>query len=41
VIAGASLGEIGFTAVLMGLVLFAPWAPRLGALIGGLFDKQR
>lgn len=39
-IGGASLGEIGFMVLLMGLVLLAPIAPRLGAAIGGLFEKR-
>ena len=36
---GASLQETGFAAVMILVVLLAPLAPKLGALIGGLFEK--
>ena len=39
-IGGASLGEWGFVAVLVALVLLAPIAPRMGEAIGGLFEKK-
>ena len=38
-IAGASLKEIGFVAMLLVMVLLAPLAPRIGERIGGLFEK--
>ena len=38
---GASLAELGFVALLVGLVLLAPLAPRIGEAIGGLFEKPR
>ena len=37
---GASLGELGFVAVLVVIVVLAPIAPRLGEAIGGLFEKR-
>lgn len=37
---GASLQEIGFIALLVGIILFAPIAPRIGEAIGGLFEKS-
>jgi len=40
VLFGASLGEIAFAALLVGLVLLAPIAPRVGEAIGGLFEKR-
>ena len=40
-IGGALLPELGFTAVLVVLVLLAPLAPRIGEKIGGLFEKKR
>ncbi len=40
-IAGASIPELGFTAVLVVLVLLAPLAPRIGEKIGGLFANKR
>jgi hypothetical protein len=36
---GASLGEIALVALLVGFVLLAPIAPKIGAAIGGLFEK--
>ncbi len=36
---GASLQETGFVAGLILLVLLAPLAPKIGELIGGLFEK--
>lgn len=38
--AGASLGEWGFVALMVALVMLAPVAPRIGAAIGGLFEKR-
>ncbi len=40
-IGGASLKELGFVALLIGMVLLAPLAPRIGEAIGGLFARQR
>jgi hypothetical protein len=37
---GASLGELGFIALLVGIVLVAPVVPRIGEAIGGLFEKS-
>jgi hypothetical protein len=37
---GASLGELGFIALLLGLILVAPFVPRIGEAIGGLFEKS-
>lgn len=37
---GISFGELGFVAVLIGLVLLAPLAPRVGETIGGLFEEK-
>ncbi|APR82331.1 Hypothetical protein A7982_07680 [Minicystis rosea] len=39
-IMGASLGELGFVAVLVIIVVMAPIAPRIGEAIGGLFEKR-
>jgi hypothetical protein len=39
VLFGASYGEIGFVALLVAIVLLAPIAPRVGEVIGGLFEK--
>lgn len=36
---GASLQETGFAAVLVLIVLLAPLAPKIGARLGGLFEK--
>jgi hypothetical protein len=36
----ASIHEIGFVALLAGLVLLAPVAPKIGEAIGGLFEKR-
>jgi hypothetical protein len=38
-IGGVSPQEFGFVAVLIFLVLFAPVAPKIGEVIGGLFEK--
>jgi hypothetical protein len=38
-IGGASFGELGFVALMLGVVLLAPVAPRIGELIAGLFEK--
>jgi hypothetical protein len=37
---GASLHELGFVALLVGIILLAPIAPRIGEAIGGLFEKS-
>ncbi len=39
-IGGASISELGFTVVLVVLVLLAPLAPRIGEKLGGLFEKK-
>lgn len=39
-IVGASVGELGFVALLVILVILAPIAPRVGGAIGGLFEKR-
>ncbi|MFT3766886.1 MAG: hypothetical protein QM820_15415 [Minicystis sp.] len=39
-IGGASLGELGFAAMLVVIVVLAPIAPRIGEAIGGLFEKR-
>ena len=36
---GASVGELGFVALLVGIILLAPLAPRIGEAIGGLFER--
>ncbi|HEY4122313.1 MAG TPA: hypothetical protein VGM56_30810 [Byssovorax sp.] len=36
----ATVRELVFVCVLLGLVLLAPIAPRVGAAIGGLFQKR-
>lgn len=40
-IGGASWGEIGFVALLVIVVVLAPVAPKVGEMIGGLFEKPR
>jgi Flp pilus assembly pilin Flp len=40
VFAGASLGEWGFVAILVAIVMLAPVAPRVGEAIGRMFDKR-
>jgi hypothetical protein len=37
---GASLRELGFVALLVGIILLAPLAPRIGEAIGGLFERS-
>lgn len=39
-IGGASFGEIGFVAFLVGLVVLARIAPRVGEALGALFEKH-
>lgn len=39
-IGGASLGELGFVALLVAIVMLAPVAPRVGEAIGRMFDKR-
>jgi hypothetical protein len=37
---GSSLQELGFIALLVGIILLAPITPRIGEAIGGLFEKS-
>ena len=39
-IGGASYGEIGFAALLVIVVVLAPVVPKIGEMIGGLFEKR-
>lgn len=38
--AGTSLGEWGFVALMVVIVVLAPVAPRVGEAIGRLFEKR-
>jgi hypothetical protein len=40
VLGGATFPEIAFAAMLILLVLMAPFVPRVGGAIGKLFDKD-